>query len=201
MFLRQNQLLLFGSILFIILVSLIILFVQERNNDGNSVYEKNNMSTESEKGDFSCTKQEQKTVQGESMFPLLSSGEVVDVFMKYYDCNTPKRGDIVLIDYAGNTNPLIKSIQGIPGDAYELIEDGSSFHIRLNGDILKNSQGVQYTLSRTEIQEIAKYAKAYGPAIPSSRYLILGDNPSGSLDSTRFGFMSENTLIARAFKK
>jgi signal peptidase I len=138
-----------------------------------------------------------KTVRGNSMTPLLAAGTEVQAIANYYACQTPQRNEVALVMYAGNEAPLIKMIRGIPGDSFDFQEYAGLYHLLLNGDILTNSSGEAYTFSRMNIQEIAKYGEAYGYTIPAERYLVLGEAVSGSLDSTRFGFVSRNLLVAK----
>jgi signal peptidase I len=146
-----------------------------------------------------CTiTRETKTVRGSSMASLIPPETDVIADMGYYTCHTPERGDIVLATYVGNDAPLIKRIHGLAGDTFDFEErENKEYYILVNGERLQNSEGVLYHFSRSAIQELAKYGKAYGYVIPPNRYLLLGESPEGSMDATRFGFLDRGALVGR----
>lgn len=143
-----------------------------------------------------------KTVRGHSMEPLFLDGTEVTALMGYFECKKPSRNDIALVSYGGNKFPLIKRIRALPGDTYEFFErEQERFSLVINGEILTNSAGKSYNFLRSDIQEMVRYGSAYGYVIPENRYLILGENSAGSMDSTQFGFLDRDTLIAKVMKK
>jgi signal peptidase I len=146
-----------------------------------------------------CTiTRETKTVRGSSMAPLIPPGTEVTADMNYYTCHTPERGDIVLATYVGNDAPLIKRIHGIPNDTVDFAQTPQgTYHLLVNGAVETTSSGTPYAFSRDAIQELAKYMNAYHSTIPRNYYLLLGEQPQGSVDAARFGLLHRFVLIGR----
>lgn len=141
-------------------------------------------------GNFDClVEKEPLKVQGTSMEPMIEDGREMTVVMKYYDCNEISRNDIILYRYAGSEDPLIKRVVGVPGDTFSYI-DG---RVVINGEDVKNSAGVTYNIDSNLLR---LYANSY-PVIRENTYLILGDNPQGTLDSSRFGLINKKDVLGR----
>lgn len=136
-------------------------------------------------------------VRGNSLSPLITSGQEIEALFKYYDCNSIKRDDIVLVNYAGNDNFLIKIIRGLPGDNFELKERNDGWNIFINGEVLKNSEGQEYLIFEKGYQMLSLYERDYNNKVPKAAYLVLGNKPSGSLDSTRFGLIDKSNIVAK----
>ncbi len=146
-----------------------------------------------------CTvTREEKTVRGSSMAPLIPAGARIEAEMGYYTCHTPERGDIVLATYVGNDAPLIKRIHGIPDDTVDFAQTPQgTYHLLINGAVETTSSGTPYAFSRDAIQELAKYMNAYHGTIPRNYYLLLGEQPQGSMDAARFGLLHRFALIGK----
>lgn len=140
------------------------------------------------------------TINGYSMSPFLDSGEEVSALFGYYGCNPIQRNDIVLYDYSGNKNLLVKFVRAIPGDNWGLKEISGSYEIEVNGILLVNSEGSAYLISEGSADMLKLYIKDY-PVIPENTYLLLGDEVKGSLDSTRFGLVGKKNIVAKVEKK
>jgi signal peptidase I len=145
------------------------------------------------------TSVKEETVQGSSLTGLIESGEKVTAYFGYYNCHEPERGDIVLIDYAGNKNPIIKIVKGVPGDSFSLKEANGGWNILVNNKVLKNSQEKEYVTDQRGYRMLSLYAKDYNNKIPSSAFLVMGNLVGGSIDSTAFGLIGKNDIIARAY--
>lgn len=144
---------------------------------------------------------ETRAVRGGSMRPLIEPGAKVKVELGYYSCREVVRGDLVLYDYQGNYDPLLKIAAGIPGDRFETVPDPTApiySNILVNGQVLKTSSGEPYVLEPRGTRLLSLYAEDYGSVIPPGTYLLMGDSPRGALDSTVFGLVSKNSLIGRA---
>lgn len=147
------------------------------------------------------TTKEKMTVEGGSLEPLIKNGEVVTVLRGYYVCHEVLRNDIVVYQYSGRTNPLVKVVKAIPGDAFSIVsgDKGGEWYILVNSEVLKNSSGNPYILNSYAKDLLTLYEKDYGGFVPSTSYLILGElSPTeGSLDSRRFGLIGKNDLIGK----
>ena len=142
---------------------------------------------------------EERIVRGGSLSPLIESGDTVKVLFGYYNCHKIKRNDVVAYYYAGNKDPLIKIVRGVPGDSFKLEQtEQGAWYIIINGKILKNSAGEPYLVSGKRYEMLALYEKDYKGVIPEQAYLIMGNLISGAMDSTRYGLVHKNDILAKA---
>lgn len=141
---------------------------------------------------------EEMIVRGNSLAPLLEDGQVVRALFGYYERNEIQRGDIVLYSYAGNEAPLIKIIKGVPGDKFNLQQTEGGWHILINGKVLTNSENQPYLLNQRAYNMLSLYERDYQGIIPANAYLILGNLVGGGLDSTRFGLVHRDDILAKA---
>jgi signal peptidase I len=136
-------------------------------------------------------------VRGNSLSGLIEEGAKIKVLENYYACNDVKRGDIIEYRYAGNPNPIIKIVKGVPGDKISLKQNGNYWNILINGEVLKNSKGEAYRLDDRGYKILSLYINDYRGVIPPDAYLILGNDPAGSLDSSRFGLVGKDDFIGK----
>ncbi len=141
-------------------------------------------------------------VRGTSLSPLIRPGEEVKIFRGYYRDHPVQRGDIVLVNYSGNENPLIKIVKGLPQDSFALQkgDNRAGWHILINNKILKNSENKDYVNYGKRHKMLSLYIKDFNGVIPENTYLVLGNIPAGTLDSTRFGLIDGKQIIARVEK-
>ncbi len=187
-FKKENKLFLLISIVLLIVFIFFISFLKENNNN----HLKNNEC---------LIKKIEKTVRGMSLFPLFKTGDRIEIYAGYYNCHPVKRNDVVIYHYNGDKNPLIKIIKGIPGDKFKLRKINTGWSIYINNKILKNSEGIPYLLNNDRSKMLLLYERTYRNIIPNKSYLILGNVPSGSLDSTIFGFIGKNDILGKVVKK
>jgi len=140
---------------------------------------------------------EQKQVRGSSLSPLVNDGDKIKALYGYYNCHSIKRDDIVLVRHSGNKYPLIKIVKGIPNDSFHLKKVKNGWQILVNGEVLKNSEGKAYLLNEQRKKMLFLYEKDYNGIIPENAYLVLGNLPEGSMDSTRFGLIGKSSIIAK----
>lgn len=151
------------------------------------------------------TERREFTVQGNSLKGLLEPNAKVTGEMGYYACHDAARGDVVLYKYAGDPNPIIKIIRGIPGDAFALSPTPPGFSpqgwfILINGAILTNANDKQYITDARGERMLSLYVRDYHSVIPPDAYLILGNLPEGSIDSTRFGLVGKSDLMGKVLR-
>jgi signal peptidase I len=142
-------------------------------------------------------KEEERTVRGDSLNPLIKPEQVIKALFNYYNCHEIKKDDIVLFNYAGNKNPVIKIVKGISGDKFELKETIGGWNIIVNNKIVKNSESKPYLISGNAYKMLSLYERDYKGVIPENAYLLLGDRISGSVDSTAFGLVDKSGIIAK----
>ena len=141
---------------------------------------------------------EERIVRGNSLSPVINSGDTVKILFNYYDCHPIERDDVIVYHYAGNENPIIKIVKGLPGDSYELEETGpGEWHILINDQILKNSEDKQYSISDNRYKMLSLYEDDCQNGIPQNTYLLLGNLASGSQDSTRFGLVDKSDILGK----
>lgn len=157
----------------------------------------------------SCvTNTEIREVRGNSLFGLINAGQTIKILYGYYNCNPVQRGDAIVYNYAGSSNPIIKIVRGIPGDRFAVVPSNSEtteqsirdnkYQIVINGHLLSNTDNQPFLLTDLESRMLQFYAKDYQGKIPPDTYLILGNITSGSLDSTRFGLVGKNDILGKA---
>lgn len=147
--------------------------------------------------DVCITRIEEKIVRGDSMFGLIRSGEKVKVLYGYYNCNDIKRGDIVLVNYAGSENYLVKVVKGIPGDSFKLVKNNGWWNILINNKVVKNSRGDRYIVFTDGYRLLSLYERDYNNKIPVNSYLVLGDEIYNSTDSRSFGLIDKKNIIGK----
>ncbi len=136
------------------------------------------------------------TVSGGSMSGIVEDGQKITVLKNYYSCNEVKRNDVVIYNYAGNPDPLIKIVRAIPGDKWTIKLDSQGYEIIVNGNPLKTSRGEIYQIPTGRIQILKLYSVSY-PIIPANTYLILGNLSEGSIDSVRFGLIGKSDIVGK----
>jgi signal peptidase I len=140
---------------------------------------------------------EEKIVCDTSLTPYINPGVKIKTLLNYYDCHEIERGDLVLFNYSGNSNPLLKVVKGIPGDKFNLRETRKGWNILINDEIVKNFECKPYFILGNKYKMLSLYEKDYGSVIPENTYLLLGNQVSGSMDSTRFGLIDRSNIVAK----
>lgn len=142
---------------------------------------------------------EEVIVRGNSLSPLIKDGTGIKADFGFYGAHEIMRGDIAVCKLPGRTAPVVKLVRAVPGDRFALKEqeDGGAL-LLINGAELKNSAGILYKFSGKRKQMLQLYEKDYNGLIPAGSYLLLGDVPGGSLDSTRFGLLRREAIMGKA---
>jgi len=146
-----------------------------------------------------CGTEKNYLVTGMSLSGLIEPGETVKIIKDYYKCHTVQRNDIVAYNYAGRTNFIIKIVKAVPGDVWKLQSTDKGNLIIVNGQQLKNSKGQEYVIPDEKSTMLTLYTKDY-PEIPDKAYLLLGNDPQGTLDSTKFGLVGLQDIVGKVEK-
>jgi signal peptidase I len=132
-------------------------------------------------------------VKGDSMAGIVENGEKVKVRKGYYDCHEIKRDDIVAYRY-GKEELLVKRVVAVPGDAWRLEKkENGLFAIYINQVEQRTTKNLLYQFKEPQ----AKVLGLYKSPVPANTYIILGNQPGGTLDSSRFGFVDKGKLVGR----
>lgn len=159
--------------------------------------EQGGMTPRSIGGDFSCATATAVRVEGASMEPVLAAGSELTAWEGYYRCNPVNRGDIITYRYSEHQPAIVKFIIATPGDALVLRTDGEAFNLLVNGEVTMTASGEPYRFNAARAAVLRLYLDAYAGIVPADRYVILGNDREGSFDSSQFGFISKEGLIAR----
>ncbi len=104
---------------------------------------------------------------------------------------------MIIYSYAGNPDPIIKIVKGLPGDKFLLQKTGNGWNIIINDETIKNSQNQPYALDASGYRMLSLYERDYKGIIPADAYLLLGNLASGSLDSSRFGLVGKQDILGK----
>lgn len=112
----------------------------------------------------------QEKIAGQSMAPLLNSGDVVLMNRLAYDFSSPKRFDVVVFQREDKKSN-VKRVIGLPGEEIQ-IKGGSIF---IDGQILE---------AEGDLGQVSLAGLAENPIkLDDDEYFLLGDNRDGSEDS------------------
>ncbi|MEZ4156693.1 MAG: signal peptidase I [Candidatus Paceibacterota bacterium] len=136
-------------------------------------------------------------VSGDSMSGIAEGGELLEVDYDYYANHEVGRGDVVLYQYAGHENPLLKQVRGIPGDRFSIQPEGGYSLILINGQPALTAEGEEFQIEGNEQLLLGQYVEDYNGIIPGGAYLLLGNMRFGSLDSSRFGLVSKDDILGK----
>lgn len=157
-------------------------------------------NNKSEKFNLTCvSEQADEIVRGQSLSGVIEEGQTVKLLKDFYNCNQVRRGDVIAYNLSGRTEPIIKIVKGLPGDEFKLEQNQrGGYNIIINNQILTVSTGAPYELAAGRQKMLELYIHDYNGVIPPDAYLIFGNLPSGSLDSTRFGLVGKEGIIGKA---
>jgi len=123
-------------------------------------------------------------VDGPSMQPNLYYGQRVMIEKVTYRLfHGPRRGDVVVVDVADSTEPLIKRVVALPGETIK-IRGGQ---VIIDGELLEEPW-VEYAGGRD----------LPPTTVPPLHVFILGDNRPNSRDSRAFGPVHVDQIDGRA---
>lgn len=127
---------------------------------------------------------ESRQVEGCSMNPGFEDGQRVLVVKASYWFGDPHRGDVIIFQSPNDPGrTLIKRVIGLPGEWVE-IKDGKVY---IDDEPLDEPyiQGNNKAYPRVQV--------------PEGNYFVMGDNRNNSTDSRRWGMLTREAIIGRAW--
>lgn len=118
-------------------------------------------------------------VQGGSMEPALYDGGFV-LYVRHV--SQYSRGDMVIVDVGGE--PAVKRVVALPGETVEI--DGG---VRINGAAVQEEKIWEET--------VAKAGCEYPLILGDTKYFVLGDHRSNSIDSRNYGPVERSALCGK----
>jgi signal peptidase I len=155
---------------------------------------------------------------GNSMLPVIESGDHIYVFKYAYLLAAPKRGDIIVFWHPALNTHFTKRIAGLPGDRIEMRDGGPV----ING-VAATRREVEPLQMETGKKPVAQFEEMLpgGPTyrtidifrgfrdnrevinVPQGHYFVLGDNRDDSNDSrfAEIGFIPEDMIEGRVVSR
>jgi len=135
-----------------------------------------------------------EVVKGASMEPTLYTGERILIERVTKNFQGFQRGDIVVLHPPGNDNEdYVKRIIGLPGDIVKI--EGCRIYITNEEGKFMLDESYLYDGTCTVGKNSVKDNRSI--RIDEGHYMLLGDNRNVSLDSRRFGFISEDRILGK----
>lgn len=134
---------------------------------------------------------EKTTMAGESMEPILSSGDEILINKFAYRFTEPKRFDIIVFKQNGKEHSFynIKRVVGLPGETIS-IKDG---FVYINGEAIDEKIDVPPMTTAGVAEDKLK--------LDDNEFFVLGDNRNNSEDSrfTSLGNVVKEDIIGKAW--
>ena len=132
-------------------------------------------------------------VSGDSMLPLLQSGEKVWISRTPVPLKNLSRGSVIALQPYQHKSPLIKRVVALPGDHFHVNrQDGT---LAVNDRIVRNSGGDAYVFRTEKRGVLSRLEDTFNGRVPEESLIVLGDQSSGTYDSTVFGFVGPEEII------
>jgi signal peptidase I len=123
-------------------------------------------------------------IEGTSMLPTLTEGEMIIINKLSYYLDEPERGDIIVLHFPNDrSREFIKRLVGLPGDRIEI---GNGI-VAVNGSVLDEPY----------INEDPSYTGSW--TVPEGQYFVLGDNRNNSSDSHIWSFLPREDIVGKAW--
>ena len=123
-------------------------------------------------------------IEGSSMLPTLTEGEMIIINKLSYYLDEPERGDIIVLHFPNDrSREFIKRLIGLPGDRIEI----ANGMVAVNGAVLDEPY----------INDDPAYTGSW--TVPEGQYFVLGDNRNNSSDSHIWSFLPREDIVGKAW--
>lgn len=135
-------------------------------------------------------------IQGTSLAPTIPNGATL-MALTGNGCPLNSHlthGALVLFRNGAATQPIAKFVRGIEGDTLTLTPTKNGLlQPRLNGHILTTTSGQPYAWQPRHANMVTLALTPSG-TIPAGALLVLGEDPTGTLDSTHYGLIARTDI-------
>lgn len=142
-------------------------------------------------------------IDGQSMSPTLRDGDRI-LLEPFFEPADLRRFDIVAARPAPGTLAVVKRVIGLPGDAVRIDvrpDGGASVLVRPAGaDTWSVVDAPVWTENWHDARQCCAADGKLGagePVVPAGHVFVLGDNPSQSDDSRKYGWVPISEVIGR----
>ncbi len=130
-----------------------------------------------------------KNVTDSTMQGLIDSGQQIQIDEVYFNCQVPKRGDLIVVQKNPFIASVFRQVVALPGDTFQLIKDEptKTHHLKVNQTLLKNPKGEPIELSESQANSFRIWAQSFKNEMPPDFYFVLSTEKQGRHDSRDFG--------------
>lgn len=125
------------------------------------------------------------TIEGSSMAPLVQPGDKVETMPPQCLGRDIQDGDVIVFTNSAVRTAVIKRVIARGADRFA-VKDGT---VLVNGKKVTTADGREFHLSDGRLGMIRVYESGYNGVVPATAYLVMGEQPGGTTDSTRFGMV------------
>jgi len=151
-------------------------------------------------GSFDCVKETTLfSANDDFMNGIVSKGGKVKVFKNFYNCNLPKREDLVLLRFSDQIEPVVRKIMGVPGDKYSVDEipgKKGAWTITINDKIVKSNEE-DFVIKSNTVPPLRTYQISRNGILKSDEYIVLSNTSPSISDSSNLGLFSKKVLAGR----
>jgi len=127
-------------------------------------------------------------VNGQSMEPTFKNGEYLIIDEITYRFRNPERGEVIVFRYPEDTSTFfIKRVIGLPHETVQV--DGNDIYVT----------SASTTQKIEELYLNGDFWDNITKSLGENEYFVMGDNRLVSSDSRRWGPVTKNLIIGRAF--
>ncbi len=148
------------------------------------------------------TKTETTKMQDSWLAGVLDPGRDFEAQYGWYSCNKPKVGDLVLYRLSNAHQPVVRIVQAVAGDQFQLIpvEGRVAWNIKINGTLLEFNDR-PYRFGSAGPPALALYQEVHRGQLDETSVLLFSTVSPGDTDSGSLGVISVQDLLAKVLPK